>query len=117
MDMFISINDVDIPNGNASIRHYDNPYMPRTVSNPYYVVEFHESDEKILSRINDILPMIEKQFCKDEDYLLEKTSGGFKLKKKIISGTYSKDSWDSWNHFSSILYKEIAKAVGLHSVS
>ena len=113
--MYISINDV--PHDKASIHHYNNPYMPAIVLNPYYVVEFHESDAKILSRIIDILPMIEQQFCKDDDYLLEKTSGGFRLKKKVLSETHCRASWDSWNHFSSMLFEEIAKAVGLKAAS
>lgn len=111
MDMFISISDV--PDKRNLTHHYDNPYMPKSVNNPYYIVEIHEPDRDILNKIRQLLPLIEKQFGKSDQYLLEATSTGFKLKKRMSHGTYTRDSWDRWNDFSNSLYNEIAKAVGL----
>lgn len=111
MDMFISISD--LPDKGSLIHHYDNPYMPKSVNNPYYIVEIHEPDREILNRIRQLLPLIEKQFGKSDEYLLEATSTGFKFKKRISHALYNQDSWDSWNDFSKSLYNEIAKAVGL----
>ena len=109
--MFISITDE--PQRQSLVHHYNNPYMPRTVDNPYYTLEIYESDLGTLDKIIQLLPLIEKQFGKSDEYLLEATSRGFKLKKKISDGSYTRESWDRWNNFSNSLYKEIAKAVGL----
>lgn len=112
MDLFISISDE--PGKKRLVHHYDNPYMPRSIDNPYYALEIHEPDQGILYKIRQLLPLIEKQFGKNNDeYLLEATTSGFKLKKKISDGIYTQDSWDKWNDFSNSLYNEIAKAVGI----
>ena len=110
--MFISISDE--PGNKSTVHHYNNPYMPRTADNPYFTLEIYEPDHGALDKIMQLIPIIEKQFAKSDGYLLETTSSGFKLKKKIIDGMHTQDSWDRWNDFSNSLYKEIAKAVGLH---
>ncbi len=111
MDMLISIGDE--PKISQLMHHFDNPYMPKQIGNPCYIQEIREPDKDILGKIRDLLPLIEKQFCESGEYLLETTSNGFKLKKRIAEGVYNQDSWDKWNNFSNSLYNEIAKAVGL----
>ncbi len=111
MDILISINDE--PKKTSLIHHYDNPYMPKTVANPYYIMEIREPDPIILNKIKQLLPLIEKRFGRSEEYMFEPTSSGFRLKKRIDEGVYNQDSWDIWNTFSHNLYDEIAKAVGL----
>lgn len=113
MDILISVTDE--PGRAPSIHHYDNPYMPKSVSNPYYTLEIREPDKDILEKIMGLIPLIKRQFGDCEEYIFETTSNGFKLKKRIEGGAYDQDSWDKWNNFSNTLYREIAKAVGIQS--
>ena len=113
MEMLISVTDE--PGKKRLIEHFDNPYMPKAVYNPYYMVEIREQDPEILYRIRKLLPLIEKEFSVGDEYLFESTSNGFKIKKRIDKGVYNQDSWDKWNNFSSGLYEEIAQAIGLEN--
>lgn len=107
MDMFLSIsNEPDV--GRRS-HHYDNPYMPKSSTNPYYLVEIRETDNKLLKKINKLLPVIKEQFSDGLEYLFEKTDNGFKIKKKIENNT----DWDKWEEFTVNLYNAIASELGL----
>jgi hypothetical protein len=113
MDILISISDE--PKNPRLIHHFDNPYMPKTVANPYYILEIREPDPIILNKIKQLMPLIEKQFGRNDEYIFEHTSSGFKLKKRMDEESYDQDSWDKWNKFSHTLYEEIAKAIGLET--
>ncbi len=49
MDMLISINDE--PDVGKRSGHYDNPLMPKSAHNPYYIVEIRETDKKLLKKL------------------------------------------------------------------
>lgn len=113
MEMLISVTDE--PGKKRLIEHFDNPYMPKAVYNPYFLMEIIEKDPDILERIRKLLPLIEKEFSVGDEYLFESTSNGFKIKKKINKGVYDQGSWDKWNDFSRGLYEEIAQAIELEN--
>ncbi|MCH7928377.1 MAG: hypothetical protein IID03_10415 [Candidatus Dadabacteria bacterium] len=107
MDMLISINNE--PDVGRRSGHYDNPLMPKSSHNPYYIVEIRETDEKLLKKINDLIPIIKKQFSDGEEYLFDKTNSGFKIKKKIENNT----DWDKWEEFTTNLYEALCKELGI----
>ncbi len=107
MDMLVSINNE--PDVGRRSHSYDNPYMPKASTNPYYVVEIRETDKKLLKKMNKLLPVIKEQFSDGTEYLYEKTDSGFKIKKKIENNT----DWDKWEEFTTNLYNAIATELGL----
>ena len=107
MDMLISVNNE--PDVGRRSGHYDNPLMPKSSHNPYYIVEIRETDQKLLTKINDLIPIIKEQFSDGEEYLFEKTDSGFKIKKKIDKQT----DWDKWEEFTTNLYEALCKELGI----
>ena len=107
MDMLISINNE--PDVGRRSGHYDNPLMPKSSHNPYYIVEIREIDNELLKKINKLMPMIQEQFSDGLEYLFEKTDSGFKIKKKIENNT----DWDKWEEFTTKLYKALCKELGI----
>lgn len=45
-------------------------------------MEIRQNDKQILNDIFGLLPLIEKQFCQNNNYLLVRTKIGLKLQKK-----------------------------------
>jgi hypothetical protein len=110
MDILISMKAETIQKGlymNCNIMQ-----MPTAQAKPYFIMELREDNEGKLKLIKKYAEILQKQFDGDEEFLIEHTSIGIILKKKVDEGIEYMEAWENWVLFSRKVYEELVEIVG-----
>lgn len=105
MEIFISMKAEDL-----STTVFRNSMMdiPSAQVNGFFIAELRESDKekvKLLHKYAEIL--IKKLNESSNDYTVEYTNLGFKLKRRVNEEKEYMSEWENWVEFSRELYEEL----------
>ncbi len=108
MDLFISMKAE--PFDRALEPYWKTMAMPTAQSGGYFIAEYRESDAekiKLLKRYVEIL----RGKLDGDNFLIELTSLGFLVKKKVDDTVDYMDEWEKWVLLSRALYNELSDVV------
>ncbi len=109
MDLLISMKAEPIQKGLEPNWHIMS--MPTAQSKGYFIAEFREGGKEKLKLLKRYVEILKDRLDKN-NFIIELTSLGFILKKKIDEDTPYMEAWEKWVIFSRMLYNELLDVVG-----
>ncbi len=109
MDLLISMKAETIERGfepNWSIMS-----MPTAQSMGYFIAEFREADQEKLKLLRRYAEILEDKLD-GNNFKIELTSYGFKVKKRVDDDIEYREAWEKWVAFSRVLYNELLEIIG-----
>lgn len=109
MDLLISMKAETIERGfepNWSIMS-----MPTAQSRGYFIAEFREADQEKLKLLRRYAEILEGKLD-GNDFRIESTFYGFKVKKRVEDDIEYREAWEKWVAFSRTLYNELLEIIG-----
>ncbi len=109
MDLLISMKAEPVDKGLEP--YWKTMFMPTAQSSGYFIAEFREGDTekiKLLMLYVDIL----RGKLDSNNFLIEITSFGFLLKKRVDENLDYIEAWEKWVVFSRMLYDELIDVIG-----
>jgi len=104
MEIFISMKAQDL-----STTIFKNSMMdiPSAQVNGFFIAELRESDTERVRLLHRYADILNKKLNNNNNYGIEYTSLGFKLRKRVDEKKEYMEEWDNWVQFSQELYKEL----------
>lgn len=85
--------------------------MPTAQTNPYFIAEIREDDPDKLDLLFKYEGLLKNKLLNDDDYIIEHTNIGFKIKKKVDESKDYMQEWEKWTNLSSMIFKELKRVV------
>ncbi len=85
--------------------------MPTAQTNPYFIAEIREDDPDKLDLLFKYEGLLKNKLLNDDDYIIEHTNIGFKIKKKVDESKDYMQEWEKWANLSSMIFKELKRVV------
>lgn len=85
--------------------------MPTAQKNPYFIAEIREDDPDKLDLLFKYEGLLKNKLLNDDEYIIEHTNIGFKIKKKVDETKDYMQEWEKWTNLSSMIFKELKRVV------
>ena len=85
--------------------------MPTAQTNPYFIAEIREDDPEKLDLLFKYEGLLKNKLLNDDEYIIEHTNLGFKIKKKVDESKDYMQEWEKWTNLSSMIFKELKRVV------
>ena len=85
--------------------------MPTAQTNPYFIAEIREDDPDKLDLLFKYEGLLKNKLLNDDEYIIEHTNLGFKIKKKVDESKDYMQEWEKWTNLSSMIFRELKRVV------
>jgi hypothetical protein len=85
--------------------------MPTAQTNPYFIAEIREDDPDKLELLFKYEGLLKNKLLNDDEYIIEHTSIGFKIKKRVDESKDYMEEWEKWTNLSTMIFKELKSVV------
>jgi len=85
--------------------------MPTAQTNPFFIAEIREDEPERLELLFKYEDLLRTKLLNDEKYIIERTSIGIKIKKKVDETKDYMDEWYEWTEFSTMIYKQLKQVL------
>ncbi len=85
--------------------------MPTAQTNPYFIAEIREDDVNKLELLYKYDNLLREKLDGEEEYILERTNIGIKIKQKVDETKDYMEEWDKWTKFSYMIFAQLKKVV------
>lgn len=81
--------------------------MPTAQANAYFVAEIREADKEKIELLKKYVAILKEELNGMDEFIIDQTTIGFKIMKKVDEDEEYMVAWDKWGRFSRNLYNEL----------
>lgn len=106
MELLISMKAEDI---NTTVFHKVTMMdMPSDQKNGHFIMEIRDMNPETVKMLQEYARRLMETFAGSEEYAIEISKNGFKIKKKVGETEPYKDQWQKWADFAKEMHHKLA---------
>lgn len=107
MELLISMKAEDI---NTTVFHKVTMMdMPSDQRNGHFIMEIRDMDAETVEALHEYARRLKKVFGGSDEYLIDLSKSGFKIRKKVDETKPYRDEWRKWADFAKEMHERLEK--------
>ncbi|MGI9559062.1 MAG: hypothetical protein ACR2NQ_05320 [Thermodesulfobacteriota bacterium] len=109
MELLISMKAEDI---NTTVFHQGSMMdMPSDQKNGHFIMEIRDMSPEKVKILHEYAEKLQETFKDDDDYVIEKSETGFKIKNRVDDTKPYKKEWSKWAAFAKKMHDKLENFV------